>query len=164
MRKRVIICSVLALAAVLIISICLIVHHNSITPKHGDLVVNGEIVCQNDIDIYKNNVAHIPLVKVMQAMGFDIQWENDNVANINGYGKTLVLNVSQMSLIDADSSHNLITPAPGSRNFYCQTASKDIVIDDNTVKSIMTLLEIDIRIDVNLSQAAVYIYTTGNNP
>jgi hypothetical protein len=98
----------------------------------------------------------------MQAMGFDVQWENDNVANFNGYGKTLVLNVSQMSLIDVDSSHNLITPAPGSRNYYCQAASKDIILDDNTVKSIMTLLGIDIRIDVDTSQTAVYIYTTAD--
>lgn len=163
MRKRVLICSALVLG-VTIMSACFFSCQKATTSMQGDLVVNGEIVCQNNIDIYKNNVAHIPLVKVMQAMGFDVQWENDNVANINGYGKTLVLNVSQMSLIDVDSSHNLITPAPGSRNYYCQAASKDIIIDDNTVKSIMTLLGIDIRIDTNLSKSIVYIYTTGNNP
>ena len=118
-------------------------------PHVGTLYVNSQRIATEHVVIYTAYV-ELPLVKILEGLGFDVEWVDDNTADITYNDKKYVLNLSEASLVEDGKTGNYIIPAPGNRTFRCKAVEKDLILDGNTVFNILYFIKrVNIRTDRN---------------
>ena len=124
---------------------------NQPSSQNGTLVVNnGTAITENVVIHFKenSNYADLPFTEVLKALGFNVEWMNDNVADMTYNDIKLRLDLEEASLTKEGFNSNLIIPPPGSRTFNYKVLDNELILDSNTIHSILyTIRKIHISID-----------------
>ncbi len=120
----------------------------------GKLVINGEEY-EAEFTVYQT-YAELPLVTVLEGMGYNITWTSDNEATVTHNSKSYTLNLTNKSLTEAGSSKNII-PQYGNNSYKCEIAEKNIIVDDVTLYDIMSSLGTPIRLSLDYDTLTVTI-------
>ena len=126
-------------------------------PKSGLLKINGVGITQENVTIHRwPHYAELPLTEVMNSLGMEVSWIDNNVAKVTYKTKKYTLNTSEISLIEDGDSFNLLFPPPGG-NRISTVLEKELILDDNTVESAMYLIGIKLWIRIDHKEQVVYI-------
>lgn len=128
------------------------------SPKSGELIINGVAVTQENVVLH-SSYADLPLTEVMKSFNMEVNWIDENVAEITYEDKKYSLNLSEISLIEVEpdcTNYNLITPAPGGRRHYT-VLEKELILDSVTIKCALYKMGINIYIDVDRKEQIVSI-------
>ena len=155
MKKKIMLLTVCAFLIMLIGGGILFVFKG--LPKGGLLKINGIDITKENVRIHSDCYAELPLTEVMKSLNMTVDWVDDNTADITYKDKKYTLDLSKISLVEAEQYFNLLLPSPGSKRFY-KILEKELVLDSNTIKSAMYLMEIKINIDINRKEQIVYIF------
>ncbi len=127
--------------------------------ENGTLYWNGEAVSDN-IVIYYDNYAKLPVLKLMQLAGFSVSWENDTTADIIWRDKKFYLDLSVPELIAQGSNSNIFTIPPGSTHGIFDVVGKEVFLDNNTFRANMKhFVDWEVNVKVNYNEAVVYVET-----
>ncbi len=150
---------------ILILSCCLLLiigvggtllYFEKSTPKNGTLYVNGNEITSENVTIYRN-YADLPLTEVMIALGMDVKWVDDSTAEITCNDQEYTLDLTEVTLMKYGYDTNIIIPPPGSTTFHYIVLGKEVVLDDNTVHSIMYAMKNNISINIDREKSIVYV-------
>ena len=133
----------------------LFVSHRKIKSVEATLFVNGS---ENGtkVQIY-SYYSELPLVEVLGELGGVISWTNENEARMALNGKVYILNLKECAFYDECDKHNLLIPAPGTTTFSCTALTDEIMLDDNTLQSVLFLMGISSTIQNSIDERRVYI-------
>ena len=126
------------------------------TPKNGTLYVNDKEITSENVKIY-SNYADLPLTEVMKALGMTVEWVDNSTADITYNDQEYTLDLAEVTLIHYGYDINFIMPAPGSTTFHYTVIAKEVVLDDNTIHSIMYSMKSDISISIDHKKSIVYV-------
>ena len=101
----------------------------------------------------------LPLLVVLQEAGCLIEWETPELVYITANEITYTLDYQSKTLTTEEKSHHhdLLTPAPGTKNYVCSFTDTDVIIDLVTLHSICSWMEIPITVDHDFKQQTVNI-------
>lgn len=115
------------------------------------LYVNGVDVFEGEDDIFaytrynlEKKTAHLPLFRILEALGATVEWEGDTVAKINYKGNNYIYERDGISVrlgddveIDPDNgiygTSNYLIPAPGSTYSYCIPENNECYVSDSVI-------------------------------
>ncbi len=124
-----------------------------------NLIIDGKKISSKNISILEGD-AHLPLTEVLKGLGYDINWVNDNTANVTRDNAKYILTIDgEASLIIENNDFNLITPPPGTTTYYCKVIEKDVLLDSLTVECVLLFMNDSVRIKVDNENEIVYIDT-----
>ncbi len=122
------------------------------------LYINGkEITNENVIFHYRNNhssYVELPFIIVLKNLGFNIEWNNKNIAHISYNDVEYVLNIQDITLFMKNDNFNLISPVPGGERKY-KVLDKELILDDITIKCALSFMGKKVNIDFNKSMINV---------
>ena len=182
MKKKIILC---LSCGVPLLSVGLgsaLMYFEKATNKNGILNVNGKDIASKNVTIRKEKFSNsvlpfpnsfiakiselfskgyyyhtdLPLTEVLKGLGMNVEWIDNNIANITLNEKNYVLDLEEVSLIETGEKFNLISSTDGGRRAY-KVLDKELILDDNTIKNALYLIGemIDVRIDFD--ESVVYI-------
>ena len=126
-------------------------------PKKGLLIINGKDVTEENVMIHSGSYyAELPLTKVMNSLDIEVDWIDDDTADLTYNNKKYTLFLSDISLFEEGQDFNLLWPPPGGRRFY-KILEKELVLDSNTIKSSLYQMGIKISIEINRKERTVNI-------
>ena len=130
---------------------------NKFGMKTGSLFVNGkEVTVKNPIKIYFD-YAELPLTTVLENLGGNVKWQNDNIATISFKGKKYKLDMEKISVIKVGRKlDNLIMPITGGYRFY-ETVDRELILDSNMIQQVLKQMGAEISIAIDRSQFVVLI-------
>ena len=100
------------------------------------------------------------MTEVLKGLGYDINWVNDNTANVTRDNAKYILTIDgEASLIIENNDFNAITPPPGTTTYYCKVIEKDVLLDSLTVECVLLFMNDSVRIKVDNENEIVYIDT-----
>ncbi len=101
----------------------------------GKLVING-----NEFDasftVYQT-YAELPLIAVLEGLGYVISWQSDTQAFVAGLTSTYTINLTDKTFKNESNGKNVL-PLYGNDNYKCEVVERDIIVDDVTLYEIMT--------------------------
>ena len=124
-------------------------------PKSALLTMNGAVIAQENVTI-RSNYTELPLTEVMKSLGMDVNWLDKSTARITYNDKKYTLNLTNITLLEDGQNHNLLLPAPGGKRHYT-VLDKELILDSNTIKSVMYLMGIHLKIDIDQKEQIVTI-------
>ena len=130
------------------------------SPKSGLLKMNGVVIARENVTIY-SDYTELPLIEVMKSLDMDVNWLDKNTAVIMYDGKKYTLNLINVTLFEDGQDRNLLLPPPGGKRHYT-VLEEELVLDSNTVKSVMYLMGIHLRIDIDRKEQIVSISKIGD--
>lgn len=121
------------------------------TTSNGILIVNGKYTITENITIHyiKNaSYSNLPLIKIFKSLGAEIDWIDDNFADITFKGKKYLFNLSEISLIEVGSKINILDSVDGGRREHT-VLERELILDSVTIKCATTIMGdmIDFRYD-----------------
>lgn len=121
-------------------------------------VVNNQIIpyANNTYFCDERDYVFVPFVTVIKMLGAQVTWIANNIAEIIVNGEEYVLDVNDATLIKKGTNLNCIIPAPGSSIHY-QNSGPDFMIDHITFRTIMMLMNLNVKVDVNWDDHIVKI-------
>lgn len=134
---------------------CFLLSHNANQSVEAMLIVNGRMT-GTKVHIYEDH-SELPLVEVLRELGGIIDWSSSDVARITLKDKVYTLNLKDCLLCEEGGSANLLVPAPGSHTFSCVASTDEIILDDNTLKSVLFLMEASIFVQNSIDERRVYV-------
>lgn len=117
---------------------------------HAMLIVNGkEITSENSASIdYEKQYAKLPLLAILEALGGETEWVNEEKVTIVFNDTLYVLNPTQNTLQKEGDSFNIIALPPGTRHgSYYEIRDEEFMIDSSCLDHFMYLLGARIAID-----------------
>lgn len=139
----------------IIIGIILFNYYQNV-PINGTLNVNGKDITDKNVVIHKY-YAELPLTKVLEAIGLNIEWVDDNNAKVTYNDKVFDLNISEMSLTEVGAEDNFLWPAAGGTVRVCKSIEKDIILDTFAIKSFCYCAGINIKFRFDRDNSYVYL-------
>ena len=126
--------------------------------QSGSLYVNGTFITDT-ITIVDNDYAIIPFIPVLKALGFSVEWTDENTATVSKDSKSYTFSLADKTLIENNRSHdsNLIITAPGCDHGYVQAVEKDLIMNHENVASTLQLMGITVRRGLDRDNMAVCI-------
>ena len=83
-----------------------------------------------------------PVTDVLQACGVTMNWSDDDTANFTVNGQDYILDLSELSIREADSRINLALPPPGTEDGFLFREGKELFVDPDTMRSLLYLMDI----------------------
>lgn len=133
----------------------------SATGKPALLVVNGQSIENNNVSIYENNQATVPLIPTLTALGFECEWINDTVADITKNGTQYTLNLAEKSFAKNGKSTNYISGDMDDESYKCLVVEKDVILDDITLYTLLTGIGENILLSVDNDALTVTVSYVG---
>lgn len=116
---------------------------------NGTLIIsNGETISNSNVKFYENHV-EVPVVDVLKSFGYDVVWNSDVTATISKNNRELKLSLKGTPSLQDGYYGELLIPAPGCGYFYCYSVDEDVLVDEVTMKCILSFLDIKIYTDVD---------------
>lgn len=120
----------------------------------GKLVING-----NEVDatftVYQT-YAELPLIAVLEGLGYVISWQSDTQAFVAGLTSTYTLDLTNKTLVNESNGKNVI-PLYGNSTYKCEAIEKDIIVDDVTLYEIMASIGHPVRLTLDYDTLTVEI-------
>lgn len=126
--------------------------------KNGTLYIHGSEITQENVTIhYIENLSYadLPFTEVLKGLGFNIEWVDDNTADISYKDKKYVLDLTAVSFTEVGSNSNRFG-VPGSRMYYT-ISQKELILDSTTIQGALFLIGYDVFIDIDYDKSIVYI-------
>lgn len=101
---------------------------------HAALIVDGkDITSEKPASInYEKQYAQLPLLAILEALGGETEWVDEEKVTIVFHDTTYVLNPAQNTLQKEGDSFNIIAIPPGTRyGGYYEICDKGFMIDSN---------------------------------
>lgn len=156
MKKYVLICLIVFIVIGGVASMLYLIKSVSKVEVHGTLFINEKVITDKYVIIHQK-YAEIPLIEVLQNSGFDIVWVDNTTAEAIYQGEKYIIDLKEKSFLREGKNDNLITPTPGGNTFSCKIVESNIILDSNTVKSIMFRIGRNLSVIVDYSKSEVYI-------
>ena len=101
----------------------------------------------------------IPLLEFFEKIGAKIEWKSETKAKISLGDKkmTFILENSPKLEYSRSSVGDLLTPAPGSKNYCREISGKDVLVDVDSISVIFSELELPIDISIDLETKTVTV-------
>jgi len=155
-KKRI----VYLICGVLIIGIgCILICFGRLT-TNGTLIVNNKEITSENIKIHRSlqiDYAELPLTEVLNALGFDIEWLDNNTAKMVYNDEKYILNLAEVSFIKESENFNLIRIPPGSRIYYYKALDRELILDSDTIYWLMSDAKRRIKINIDHDKSVIYI-------
>ena len=117
----------------------------------------SNIVTIHNAEIY-DDYAVLPLCDTITALGFQLTWNNDDLATFICNDIKYVISISNKTLTKEGNDENYLICAPGNNHFVCEVRSETLMVDDNTVQCLFqTFLDYPIRISIDYNDNVVII-------
>lgn len=148
---------------VLLISIILISCTDKSTEDEtmvsGVVDINGETVDDLPVNVGSKS-ARLPFLRTVKELGMVVEEKEDGVVHVINDNDIYVLNYSKdISFVKQGDTDNLMIPVPGSDSYYCKYKLNDIIIDCETLNSVLHLMGVNINIYIDYSASTVTIVT-----
>lgn len=145
-----------------IISVLIFIYYSSSRKNFsvtGKININGEDIAKKTATIYiHKKYAVLPLTEVFKGLGYSVEWMNNNTAYIVVDENRYILELNGEASLKKDSDDcNLIIPPPGSTTFYSQIIENELILDSDTIRSILFFMGKLIYINIDYDSAVVYI-------
>lgn len=117
---------------------------------HAALIVNGKDITSEKLASinYEKQYAQLPLLAILEALGGETEWVDEEKVTIAFHGTTYVLNPAQNTLQKEGDSFNIIAVPPGTRHGgYYEICDEEFLIDSNCLDHFLYLLGARIAID-----------------
>lgn len=152
--KKGLVWGIAGICFVILVAVCLLLLREP-SPVHGKLIVNGTEITEKNVFLY-SDCTQLPLTAVLKGLGMSVNWFDENRAEVAYKNKKYTLNLSEFSLIENETNENVLLAPPGGKPIY-KTLEKELILDDNTTKSVLFLMKIDVSIQVDRNTNTVYI-------
>ena len=128
----------------------------------GELVVNRTKITDQKIFIFNHEkFANLPVISVMKALGAEVVWMKDNIANITYNGKTYQLDTTKNYLREGETVRNYIAVPPGTSHGVCyQVINGDYFVDSDSMGAFFKAINVEVIIDYD--NLVVYIESAMN--
>ena len=115
----------------------------------GKIFVNQvEITNQSSTIFNHDKFANLPVISIVKALGAEIIWAADNIANITYKGKIFQLNTTENYLREGEHMRNYIAAPPGLTHSVCyQTIDGDYFVDSDSMKAFFNAIQVKMTID-----------------
>lgn len=122
------------------------------------LIVNGkDITAGVYINInFEHRYVELPFTAVMQALGAEVEWQNQTTAKVSYSGKNYFLDTTKCSFVEDGKSLNLMSTPPGGIRRH-QVVGDEFVLDDGTMSGVFQLMGVSIRINRNFDEKIITI-------
>ena len=139
---------------------------NMLLPRSATLVVNDQVVSCGDLVKLHYNYADLPLVIVLKALGAEIVWQDEIVAQvvIGEHNWTLDLSGDCSLTGPAKPPEHGITFLPPDyiRNTpawarFCQVTTKEVVLDSNTIGRVLRAIDQNLTLDIDCDEQVITI-------
>ena len=120
----------------------------------GKLIVNG-IESKAHFVVYQT-YAELPLVGVLEAFGYTVNWISDTEAIISDSSSSYNLNLTDKTLIKEQTTKNIL-PFYGNKNYKCEAIEGDIILDDVSMHDVVTKIGKSIIMAINYETLTVTI-------
>lgn len=141
----------LTLILILLVGLCVlfstILHNDQLADKYVVLIINEKSTTSR-ARINKNAI-ELPLIEVIQGLGYPINCVDDNVLNIVVNNKLFTLEKESLTLMESGDTMNLLISPPGNSFFSCVLMDDDIWLDNITLKGV--LYTMGILVDITYS-------------
>ncbi len=132
--------------------------------KSAALQINGEIIDGTTVTAHRD-WAELPLLVVFNQLGAEIEWDTDAIANIAFNEKQYVLSLAdERSFKQLGTDDDWLIPAPGNSMFVCEAITKDVVLDDTTLRWVFRWSGTHLNIDIDYENAIVSIQSEPIDP
>lgn len=130
--------------------------------KEGTLLINEHEIPGTNVTFFQKGTDQyvtLPLLVVLQEAGCLIEWETPELVYITANEITYALDYQSKTLTTEEKSHHhdLLTPAPGTKNYVCSFTDTDVIIDSVTLHSICSWMDIPITVDYDFKQQTLSI-------
>ena len=115
--------------------------------RRGDLTINEVRILDTPTVVYAKGYAAVPVVDILQAVGFDVVWEDETQAQITGYGQECRLDLETKTLmhkqtVDPDKAqtdpllqytcpeYDLLSLKSGGNVYIKERTDRDLLVDD----------------------------------
>ncbi len=143
---------ILALAAAMVFTLIACRNSSSSDATHkgtsGSLVVDGKVTSTH-VTVYPE-YATLPLCDVISALGFELSRDGTDRASFLCNDVKYEICISEKTLTREGSNENHLICAPGNTYYVCCVTDGDLVIDSNTLHSLLRMFlnyPIDITVD-----------------
>lgn len=131
-----------------------------INEEIGTLYIKGKKITNENVSIcYRDDYPpypNLPFIKILENMGFNVEWINENNAKIVYGNEEYVLNMSESTLFKMNEDINLIQASPGSYMTY-SVLNKEVVLDSETLINTLHNMGKDINFKLDFDKSTVYM-------
>ena len=122
------------------------------------LIVNGEdITTRVYVNInFEHRYVELPFTAVIQALGAEVEWQNQTIAKVSYSNKNYFLDTTKYSFVEDGKSLNLMSTPPGGIR-WCHVAGDEFILDDGTMSGVFQLMGTSIRINRNFDEKIITI-------
>jgi hypothetical protein len=122
-----------------------------------DISNPSDIVTIHNAEIYAD-YAVLPLCDAITALGFQLTWNNDDLATFVCNDISYEISISNKTLTEAGDDENYLICAPGNAHFVCEVRNGTLMVDDNTVQCLFqTFLDYPVRISIDYDENVIII-------
>ncbi len=122
-----------------------------------DISNPSDIVTIHNAEIY-DDYAVLPLCDTITALGFQLTWNNDDLATFVCNDISYVISISNKTITKVGDDDNYLICAPGNNHFVCKVEDGTLKVDDNTVQCLFqTFLKYPIRVSIDQSDKVVTV-------
>ncbi len=160
-----ILCIILAVVVIgeAIVFTCILNEKKNL-PKDATLIINNEHIFTDYVRVryYKASLyADLPLTEILKCCDMNVEWLNDNTAEITYKDKTYILNYAEVSIIEEGRDNdNLILPLPCGYRVH-KILRRELILDSNTINGFLFWLNVEMKIDIDYDSSLVTV-TCGN--
>lgn len=159
MKQKVItVCSSVSLFFI-IVTICLFnFGRRSEQEKAATLYIDNQIIPHVAVSMV-DGYARFPMIEVLSELGdVTVSPESDKRSIVTYNGVELLLDLSvEPPVFEAPATGNMITPAPGSKQFFWKITENDVIVDDITLACIVRRIDGNIYFDYDRENSKVNI-------
>ena len=132
--------------------------------KSAALQINGETI-EGITVIAHQYWAELPLLVAFKQLGGEIAWGSNHIANVTYNEKQYVLSLAdETSFKQLGTDDDLLIPTPGGGMFVCEAITKDVVLDDTTLRCVFCWSGTHLNIDIDYENAIVSIQSEPIDP
>lgn len=134
----------------------------NILKTEGDIVSNCTLIV-NGIDItsehyvkINEDYAELPFIAIMDTLGAEIVWQNENTANITYNSKNYILKTNDCSFMEVGGQVNFLSTPPGGTRHY-KTVEGEFILDSVTTSGAFQLMKANTKININYTDKVITI-------
>jgi len=121
-----------------------------IRQREGTLIVNGIDITDEAHIVFHHGFVELPFVAVLEALGADVQWIEDEMISITYAGKEYTLNIGEGSLpgfveVETGQYHPLFVLGGGFMMF--EVLDNELIITNWSMSGAMRALGVEMRVD-----------------
>lgn len=140
-----------------VLAVVLLLCFGNFKPQNGILQINGMVISDAAVEIHEDS-ARTSFVSVLEGMGYTINWMDDDTAMVICGTEIYFLDVAEPVFQKEGTDVNLILPPPGTTTFYCESVERDVILDDNTICGIFSLMGQRVFVEIDRETAVVSFY------